>query len=95
MKQMIHNFGLAVRDGFQLRELPVGAEVVHVAAGNHNGQLRIWFQRLAGDQPTETRKFEVIGTGHIFEGPAKYVGTVSVGYFIWHVLEHIDGHGQT
>jgi hypothetical protein len=73
--------------------LPAGAEVL--CAHAQFGNVCIWFRcdPMAAKEP---RTFAICGTG----GPApdedgRYIGTVFLGEFVWHVFERIDAASPT
>jgi hypothetical protein len=33
------------------------------------------------------RSFEIVGTGHEVPSPSKFIGTVQIGEFVWHIFE--------
>ena len=70
-------------------EIPLDAKVLH--AGEQHGEICIWCE-VNPDHFTETRTFQVYGTGHSMP-PAnrKFINTVlmSGGYYVYHVYELI------
>ena len=72
-------------------QVPEGAEVLHVGVDPAVARLAVW---LAVD-PYRTRverRFRIIGTGWLIEGPpaenaARYCGTAVLGGLVWHVLD--------
>lgn len=67
-------------------ELPKGATVVKFDVQESN--FCIWAM-VDTDSPSEERYFSVVGTGWEIEDGMVYVGTVQVGLFVWHCLEHV------
>lgn len=65
-------------------EMPAGAAIVQVS--KQNGAPTLWAV-VDPDAPTETRAFEVLGTGWPFPPAAAYVGTWFSEPFVWHVVE--------
>jgi hypothetical protein len=69
-------------------EMPVGAKILHV--GCQGSEIMLWAEVDTGNA-NENRLFEVFGTG--FQIPIdigvsrKYLATVFVGSFVWHVYE--------
>jgi hypothetical protein len=48
--------------------------------------ITLW--AIAGEMlPVCTRRFRVLGTGHVIRGDMNYVGTVQDRQFVWHVFE--------
>ncbi len=82
--RMIFKYRLELVDGPQEVVLPTCAKIVHVATQGQN--LEMWADVLTG-YGTETRKFEVRGTGHPVSEGAKYIDTVVGHTFAWHVFE--------
>ena len=69
--------------------LPCNAQVLSVASQGESLCLWAW---LRPGNPSETRTFEVYGTGHEIpdvEGERKFIGTAQMlgGALIWHVFE--------
>lgn len=64
-----------------------GAKMLHI--GEQRGKVTAWF---LCDQtaPQVVRKLMIVGTGHeagsVLDG-AKYVGTVQIDAFVWHVFD--------
>ena len=70
--------------------LPKGAEILHCDV--QNDQWQLW--AIVDTDPkslTETRHFQVLGTGHKFESSdrqlMKYISTFQQGMYVWHVFE--------
>lgn len=68
--------------------MPAGAELLSVA--NQNGRLCLW--ALADPSKEKVpRCIEIVGTGNPIptnpEEIRKFVGTVIIGPFVWHVFE--------
>lgn len=67
--------------------LPKWAKVVDVAMQGSSITLWVQHQQPFEGQPTETRVFQVFGTGHQIPDFAGHVGTVHDGPFVWHVYQ--------
>lgn len=68
-------------------EMPIGAEILHVAS--QDGYPTIWAVTHP-DRGMEIRVFKVIGTGEEFKsGRLNYHGTAHCGSFVWHVFEKV------
>lgn len=83
--QKILKYTLKVTDA-QTVEMPRNADILCVQA--QRAQLTIW--AVCGwDTPVVNRKFHVYGTGSPLPEPTigKYVGTVQIGGFVWHVFD--------
>ena len=66
-------------------DMPTGSTVVHV--GEQNDDVTIWAQ-VESDNPKESRVFNIVGTGRIIPtGLTRYLGTVLIGPYVWHVYE--------
>jgi len=70
-------------------DLPIGAEVLHVA--EQHGQIQMWAKINTGNT-AETRIFQVFGTGHEIPNDGKeraFISTFFVkgGLFVFHVFE--------
>lgn len=67
--------------------LPKWAKVVHVGMQGPTIMLWVQHQQPFGGQPTETRVFQVFGTGHPIPDFAGHLGTVMDAPFVWHVYQ--------
>lgn len=68
--------------------IPAKAEILSVA--NQNDKICLW-ALVEPHNPKIERVIEVVGTGWMIE-PAKkrkFIGTVQVGPFVWHVFERL------
>jgi hypothetical protein len=70
-------------------DLPLGAEVLHVA--EQHGQVQMW-AKVNTKAPAEMRIFQIFGTGHEIPNDGKeraFVSTFFVkdGLFVFHVFE--------
>lgn len=86
----IWKFPFHIRDTVAI-EMPRGATVLpHLEPARlEQGEpgLVIWAV-VDPDQPTETRVFHVVGTGHPMpETPLNYIGSALAGPLVWHVFE--------
>lgn len=78
-------------------EMPKGAQIVRFGVqyvgplGDtpRQGHPTIW-ALVDPEQPTETRTFQVFGTGHDLPYGARYVGTYDAEPFVWHWFELVD-----
>jgi hypothetical protein len=85
MNKIILKYEVPISNIFQL-EMSKIAEILTVQ--NQRGQLCIWAKQPVSDQVMVTRTFMIIGTGHEFDdGNTKYLGTVQVDVFVWHIFE--------
>lgn len=66
--------------------LPAGSQVLTVQV--QNSQAQLW-ALVDESQPTEERRFLVVGTGHHIDGnqPLDYIATWQQGIFVWHCFE--------
>ncbi len=77
--------------GSTVIELPIGSRILSV--GNQRGDICIWAEvdtvsPYTGKEPiTEDIKFYVIGTGESVPDNLKYLGTVIIEPFVWHVYQ--------
>lgn len=72
-------------------DLPPGSKVVHVA--EQNGVPTIWVEKWAerlGARETVTHRFRIIATGETVNA-GRYVGTVHIGAFVFHIYEEMLG----
>lgn len=83
----IWKYELRITDEQEL-EMPMFSEILSVA--DQHGSLCLW---AAGDTklPKVKRTIEIIGTGNPIKDPGwrKFIGTVSMGSFVWHVFERM------
>jgi len=74
--------------GFQVLEMPEGSQVLSV--GNQRGKVCLWAM-VDPAAPVSLRAFEVFGTGNPMPDDEilgrKFIGTVIVDPFVWHVFE--------
>ena len=80
----IYEYELALQDEQDVA-MPVGARVLSVQA--QDGRVVLWAKV---DETThyELRRFRLYGTGVLLpETPGKYVGTVQLGAYVFHVFE--------
>lgn len=94
----IWKFSLAIDDDVWI-DMPIGAEVLHVAVQGQSdnprtASLYLW-ARVGPHAESERRHFRVAGTGHPLEGgtpdPLVYIGTFQLagGALVFHVFEVI------
>lgn len=75
-------------------ELPVGAQIVSVAA-QEGLRLHFWAVVRLGRAETEARHFLWLGTGHDIPfgvagfGRFEHRGTVHAGAYVWHLFEAV------
>lgn len=80
----IHKFTLT-QNGSQTIEMPRGAKILHCAP--QHGEVQLW-ALVNTDEPKVTRFFWIIGTGQEMpDVPLKYVGTVQITMWVWHIFE--------
>jgi hypothetical protein len=75
------------KGGSMMWEMPRSAEILAV---QYQREVLCLWARVDPNKPTESRWFQVYGTGHEIEsGPAlRYVGTVQQNsLLVWHVFE--------
>jgi hypothetical protein len=71
--------------------MPRGAQLLHVGPSNEpgKGDLCVWARVVPGN-PRVTRHLRVYGTRHTLapsSGADRYIGTVELGIFVWHVYD--------
>lgn len=69
----------------QIVEMHRGAKILHV--GSQEGSLCIWAE-VDTSYPTRPFVFDIVGTGHtltLSSGTCKYLGTVQMPPYVWHV----------
>lgn len=75
---------LAITD-LQVVKMPYGSKVLHV--GEQDGKLCAWTMHGTITERSQYRTFRIVGSGHVFEDPNGYVGTVVMrDGFVWHVF---------
>lgn len=99
----IWKFPFHIRDTVAI-EMPRGATVlpgVEPARLEHGGRGLVIWASVDPDQPTETRVFHVVGTGHdmpdtplnyigtAHDSPITYGGSTLGGHFVWHLFERV------
>lgn len=85
----IHKYELEITD-HQTLSMPLGATILSV--DQQAGTLYLWAE-VDPTNPKSDRHFDVIGTGNPISTKAacrRFVGTVVIGAFVWHVFERID-----
>jgi hypothetical protein len=81
--RVVWKFPLNLTNNLQVMHMPTDAKIVHVAA--QNDRPTMWAE-CRPEGPVVTRVFKVYPTGlSIDEG--SYVGTVHIGWTVWHVYE--------
>lgn len=65
-------------------EMPKGSQVLSFQ--DQRGTLCLW-ALVDPEAPTQTRQFQVIGTGHEVDPNSSFIGTTQVGPFVWHLFE--------
>ena len=83
---IIWKYPLLIKPGQTAKiELPIGSKIIHF--GFQNDSPTLWV--LVGAVRTIMVKhtFAVVGTGWELPDDAKYIGTFTVGEFVWHVIE--------
>ncbi len=90
MKDRIWKYQLQITD-MQTILVPLDFEILSV--GNQDGNLCLWLLVNSKAPATEVLHIEIIGTGNpIYNDMGvdrKFIGTVIVGPFVWHVFERI------
>ena len=86
---VVWKFPLNLEPGPQKWTMPVGATIVHVQAQDERPTM--WATVDPG-QRRECRTFHVFATGQEVALPFhRYVGTVHVGWTVWHIFEDPSG----
>lgn len=82
MKIWKEEFEVAER---QILAIPAGS--IFLDAQIQDRKLMIWFQ-CDSDEPAVPRKIAIYGTGPVIpDNPGKYIVTVPMGVFIWHIYD--------
>lgn len=86
---VVWKFELQITD-WQEVLMPIGAEILSVA--NQGEKLCLWAM-VNPIADTSLRVIDIMGTGNFFAShksiPHKFVGTVLIGRFVWHVFERV------
>lgn len=85
---MIYKYPLKLQD-FQELVLPKRALILDVQ--NQRDQLCLWALVDSNETKSEVVFIHIIGTGreHIPQSSLRYIATVQMGEFVWHVCEEI------
>lgn len=79
---------LALADGVQIHQLPMGAKALHVGCQGEN--VCVWWLVDCG-AVLEERQLLIVGTGHRWRTDwatdRVYLGTTQQSVFLWHVFE--------
>mgnify|MGYP003442041873 FL=1 len=67
-------------------ELPEGAEIVEVGV-DPAGDICLWALVDPNTEVKNSRKFQLVGTGHPITRPVTHLGSIGDGRFVWHILE--------
>lgn len=72
----------------QIVYMSQGAQILSV--GEQKGELKLW-AKVDTKKPTARRRINIVGTG--FEAPedGKFLGTVQVNEYVWHVFDMGEG----
>lgn len=79
----IYKYEILTTDS-QYITLPIKAKFMSVQ--EQGGIIQAWFM-VDTDNPHEDKYINVRGTGHSCDGAGKYLGTVIVSKFVWHIFE--------
>jgi len=85
---IIYKYYLVITDTQSLN-LPEDAQILSVA--EQNGELCLW-ALVIPDNPKTYRTFEILGTGNPIPKTLrrKFIGTVPMESFMWHVFERLN-----
>ena len=85
----IFKYELKITDQ-QTIQMPLGATIL--SADQQAGGLYLWAE-VDPTNPPSDRTFQIIGTGNPIPNVAtcrRFIDTVVIGAFVWHVFERID-----
>jgi hypothetical protein len=88
MAKTIWKFPLKGPHDYNEIEMPKGAEIL--TAQVQNKTICLWAM-VDPEAPKETRMIEIAGTGTTIidpDGPRKYIATVQVGPYVFHLFEY-------
>lgn len=86
----VYKYSLQLGLGSQQVEMPHGANIVHVHAQNERPVL--WAE-VNTSAPVVRRTFTVVSTGQDVPVGWAYIGTVHIGWKVWHVYEDVIYRG--
>lgn len=69
--------------------MPEGAQIL--SAQIQNGEVCLW-ALVDTEKPLKNKEIRIYGTGHPYEytdQDAKYIGTVQLKSFVWHIFEKL------
>jgi hypothetical protein len=86
----VYKYGLILTGQPQIVHLPHGAEIVHVAVQNVDGEPHPMLWALVSTTaPHVARTFYVLATGQDVPVGACYVGTIHIDWTVWHIVESV------
>lgn len=86
----VHKITVPVNDKAVPFQLPPGTEILHVGCQSRDPRfVSAWYEVILPIFSTETRSFQVFGTGHEVPPGPSYVGTAIVPdrNLVWHLYE--------
>jgi len=89
MAHRIWKYRLHIKGGEQEFGIPEGATVLYVGKNPQDYSLAVWVDVPDSTALAQKRLFEIIGTGHEVPAGTRYLGTVVLDEFAWHILEVI------
>ena len=86
MSRQIWKYPISLSDGGKLSgTFPARARPLYF--GLQDDTPTLWMEVQLGEFPNTERAFEIIGTGHPISEDAKYIGTLMMPPFVWHLYE--------
>ncbi len=80
----IWKFPLDIEQDVALVEAPAEAQALSVQV--QDGQTVVWM-KVDPNEPTVSHYFRVIGTGDDVVHVGRFIDTVQVGGYVWHIFE--------
>lgn len=81
---VVHKYDLT--HGLNILVLPINYKSLCV--GMQDNEIKLWVYKGRGESKTIQVDFRVVGTGEVFEGHTKYIGSAFEDHqFVWHVFE--------
>ncbi|MFB5946100.1 DUF7352 domain-containing protein [Albibacterium profundi] len=82
----IYKYEIHIKETFTL-SLPVGANILCFKSNRQTSKMYL-YAKVDTEASNEQRSFALVGTGAPIDfNNGVYIGTVKVGFFVWHLFE--------